>query len=72
MWAAVPAIECPVLIVRGAESAVFPAELAETLQSRLRDASVAVVENAGHTVQGDNPAGLARELEPFLEGVFSL
>ena len=28
------------------------------------------VEDAGHNVQGDNPAGLVRELEPFLERCF--
>jgi pimeloyl-ACP methyl ester carboxylesterase len=70
-WRAVAAVRCPVLIVRGGESAVFGADAADQLRRRLRDARVAVVEDAGHSVQGDNPAGLLRELEPFLRSCFA-
>jgi esterase len=70
LWRAVDTVACPVLIVRGAESAVLGAEQAEALRARLRDGRTTVVEDAGHTVQGDNPAGLVRELEPFLAECF--
>jgi pimeloyl-ACP methyl ester carboxylesterase len=71
LWQAVPAVAAPTLIVRGAESDVFTPELAEELRGRLGDAQVAVVERAGHTVQGDNPLGLKQALEPFLERCFA-
>jgi pimeloyl-ACP methyl ester carboxylesterase len=67
LWEAVDRVACPVLIVRGAESDVFSDGQAEELRARLRDAEVVVVEGAGHTVQGDNPAGTKAALEPFLE-----
>jgi pimeloyl-ACP methyl ester carboxylesterase len=70
LWSAVAKITCPVLVVRGAESPVFTQEQAEELVARLADAHLEVVEGAGHTVQGDNPAGLLRALEPFLDRVF--
>jgi esterase len=71
MWAAVDRINCPVLVVRGAESTVFDDERATVLQARLRDARVRVVAQAGHTVQGDNPAGLVEAIEPFLRDCFA-
>jgi esterase len=66
LWRAVDVISCPVLIIRGSESDILPADAADKLRARLRDARVAVVEAAGHTVQGDNPAGLVSQLGPFL------
>lgn len=59
-----------VVIVRGAESSILPVAQAELLSERLGDAHVTTVEDAGHTLQGDNPAGLVRELEPFLARCF--
>jgi pimeloyl-ACP methyl ester carboxylesterase len=71
LWRAVAAVECPTLIVRGADSRVFDAPAAERLQAELREAAVSVVADAGHTVQGDNPAGLVRALETFLARCFA-
>jgi pimeloyl-ACP methyl ester carboxylesterase len=69
LWSAVDAVTCPTLVVRGAQSDVFHDEDAERLASRLPRGRWVRVEGAGHTVQGDNPAGLLVELRRFLAEV---
>ena len=66
LWDAVAKISCPTLVVRGAQSDVFHDEDAERLTAALPRGRWVRVENAGHTVQGDNPAGLLTELRGFL------
>ena len=66
LWGAVAKISCPTLVVRGAQSDVFHDEDAERLTAALPRGRWVRVENAGHTVQGDNPAGLLTELRGFL------
>ena len=66
LWAAVDGVECPTLVVRGAQSDVFHDEDAERLAGRFRQGRWVKIEGAGHTVQGDNPAGLLVELRAFL------
>jgi len=66
LWAQVDQIKCPTLVVRGAESDVLSEENATAFTNRLRDGHYAVVESAGHTIQGDNPSGLVREMRAFL------
>jgi pimeloyl-ACP methyl ester carboxylesterase len=67
LWSAVDAVECPTLVVRGAQSDVFHDEDAERLAGRLRRGRWVRIEGAGHTVQGDNPAGLLVSLREFLD-----
>jgi len=69
LWSAVDAVECPTLVVRGAESDVFHDEDAERLAERLRRGRWVKIDGAGHTVQGDNPAGLLVSLREFLAEV---
>ncbi len=69
LWSAVDKVECPTLVVRGAQSDVFHDEDAEHLAARLRQGRWVRIDNAGHTVQGDNPAGLLVALRPFLDEV---
>jgi pimeloyl-ACP methyl ester carboxylesterase len=69
LWSAVDAVECPTLVVRGAQSDVFHDEDAERLAGRLTRGRWVRIEGAGHTVQGDNPAGLLVALREFLDGV---
>ncbi len=71
LWSAVEQVECPTLVVRGAESDVFHDEDAERLATRLRQGRWVRIEGAGHTVQGDNPADLLVSLRAFLEEVTS-
>jgi pimeloyl-ACP methyl ester carboxylesterase len=67
LWGAVDGVECPTLVVRGAQSDVFHDEDAERLAGRFRRGRWVRVEGAGHTVQGDNPAGLLVFLREFLD-----
>jgi pimeloyl-ACP methyl ester carboxylesterase len=69
LWSAVDAIDCPTLVVRGAQSDVFHDEDAERLAGRLRHGRWVRIEGAGHTVQGDNPADLLVALRGFLAEV---
>ena len=66
LWAAVDAIECPTLVVRGAQSDVFHDEDAEKMTQRLKRGRWLKIDGAGHTVQGDNPKALLVELRKFL------
>jgi pimeloyl-ACP methyl ester carboxylesterase len=66
LWRAVDGVECPTLVVRGGQSDVFHDEDAEQLAGRLRHGRWVRIEGAGHTVQGDNPAGLLIALREFL------
>jgi esterase len=64
-WDGVPSISCPTLVVRGANSDVFRDEDAAKLALSLPNGRWVRVENAGHTVQGDNPAGLLAVMGEF-------
>jgi pimeloyl-ACP methyl ester carboxylesterase len=64
--ALLPRIECPTLILRGAESDVFLDEDAERFAAALPHARWTRVDGAGHTIQGDQPAALVREIRSFL------
>jgi esterase len=66
LWSAVEAVACPTLVVRGAQSDVFHDEDAERLARRFQQGRWIRIEGAGHTVQGDNPAGLLVGLREFL------
>jgi esterase len=57
-----PDVSCPVLVVRGEDSDVMTAADAARLAEQLPDGRATSVAGAGHTVQGDNPAGLAAAL----------
>ena len=67
LQADVEAIRCPLLVLRGAESDVFLDEHAERFAWAVPYGRWARVEGAGHTIQGDAPAALVRELRGFLE-----
>jgi esterase len=58
-------IACPTLVVRGAQSDIFHVEDARRLVAKVSQARLVEVENAGHTVQGDNPKGLVLALDAF-------
>lgn len=65
-WRAAETIQCPALVVRGALSDVLLEDAAERFTRRLAHGRLVTIANAGHTVQGDNPAGLIGALRPFL------
>jgi pimeloyl-ACP methyl ester carboxylesterase len=56
----------PTMVVRGGRSDVFLDEEAEKLAAALPKGEWVRIENAGHTVQGDDPCALVAELCRFL------
>jgi pimeloyl-ACP methyl ester carboxylesterase len=62
-------VTCPVLVVRGGESEALSDRAAASFAAALPDGRWSRVENAGHTVQGDNPRGLIEVLTRFLAEV---
>ena len=69
LWSYVEGLQCPTLVVRGAETDVVGAETARSMQRRIPDARLATVEGAGHLVMGDNPAGFERAVTSFLSSL---
>ena len=65
-------IDCPVLIMRGNDSEVFSDANAQQFLSELKHGHYVTIENAGHSIQGDNPKALLRELRPFLTNVVKI
>jgi len=63
-----PSIDTPTLVLRGAESDVFWDEDAERVAARIRGARWAKIQNAGHTIQGDNPVEFVVAVRQFLAG----
>ena len=66
LWAEVPKITCPALVVRGGKSENFLDEDAEKLAAALPCGSWVRIDGAGHTVQGDRPKALVEALRRFL------
>jgi esterase len=66
LWAELPKIRCPVLLVRGGESPIVGREGAERFLRTVAGAEIAEVAGAGHSVMGDNPEGFLRAVRPFL------
>ena len=66
-WGYIERIECPTLVVRGAYSKVLTQEIAEETVRRLGHGELAVVDDAGHLVPGDNPPGFIKALGDFLD-----
>lgn len=62
-------VSCPMLILRGIESDVFPEENLRRLQSIIPHAQSAIIPNAYHRVSQDNPQEVARLIDQFVEGL---
>lgn len=69
LQAQVGGLTCPTLILRGAESGLFLDRQAARFAAALPDARWVRVEGAGHTIQGDAPAALVREVRAFLDRI---
>jgi 3-oxoadipate enol-lactonase len=59
-------IDVPVLVLHGERDAVAPAALSEEIAAGIPGAQLAVVENAGHVANADNPARFNELLREFL------
>lgn len=66
LWPLWAAIDCPTLLVRGAESDVLAPETARRMLQRQPRARLVEVPGAGHTVPGDQPGPFAALLAEFL------
>jgi pimeloyl-ACP methyl ester carboxylesterase len=67
LWGLVEALEMPLTLYRGATSGVVGDEDVEELLRLRPDAEVILVEEAGHSIQGDQPLELAALLEARLD-----
>jgi len=65
LWDAFGAINQPMLFLQGSRSPVVDADDIAELRRRKPDVEVVVVDDAGHSIQGDQPAVLAELLAQF-------
>lgn len=65
LWGVLHAIICPALVVRGADSPIFGPQDAAKLTRVLPQATCVTVARARHSVQTDNPLGLAQAIADF-------
>ena len=66
-WDALRRVPCPTLVVRGAASDVFSAEVADRMvDDALAKGRLAVVPRAGHSVMTDNPEGFLDAVGAFV------
>jgi esterase len=66
LWAAVEAVPCPVLLLRGEHSLELSAGLAEEMVRRFPDARLATIPDAGHDLGVEQPERVARAVLDFL------
>ncbi len=69
LWECLRKLAMPTLIVRGGQSGMLSPEVAGRMAQTIKQASLVVVERAGHRVPGDNPPGFERALVGFLDGL---
>lgn len=62
LWEAISELKCPLLVVRGGLSPVVDDDDVAEVKRRKASADVVVIENAGHSIQGDRPIELAELL----------
>ena len=65
LWPRLAAVTCPTLVVRGADSEIFAPADAERFTRALPHGRCVTVPAARHSVQTDNPKGLAAAIEAF-------
>lgn len=66
-WSDLNRVNCPVLLVLGADSLIVPPEAVEQFQQELPDSKVVSIPAARHTVMADNPAGFAGAVRKFIK-----
>jgi esterase len=69
MWQLFRNITIPTLLVRGAESDVLSAEVAERCVQEMPAARLVTIPGAGHSVPGDNPDAFTEAVASFLAEV---
>ena len=66
LWPALPNIACPSLIVRGVETDILSAEVAQQMLTTLPNVAMVEIPQAGHMVFEDNPADFIAAVKGFL------
>ena len=69
LWECVDRVQCPVMIVRGAETDMLTPEAVQRLHRRITGSRVSLIEEAGHAVPTDQPAPLALNIREFLQAL---
>ena len=69
LWECADRIQCPVMIVRGAETDMLTPEAIQRLHRRIVGSRVSLIEEAGHPVPTDQPAHLALNIREFLQNL---
>ena len=69
LWGYMESLACPTLVVRGAQSDIIALDTADGMHKRIPNGRLATVENAGHLVMGDNPAGFESSVTEFLSEI---
>jgi pimeloyl-ACP methyl ester carboxylesterase len=65
-WALLAKIQCPTLLIRGAESDVLSAEVAARMVDVIPNCTLVTVQESGHSVPLDNPPGFREAVRAFL------
>jgi len=66
LWGYLESLQCPTLVVKGADSDIIAADTAGSMHERIPNGQLTTVENAGHLVMGDNPSGFEQAVTSFL------
>ena len=66
LWECLGKIDCPTLVLRGSRSDIFADETMQRMEQVITDCTTVTISNAGHLVQGDNPAEFLVEVGKFL------
>ncbi|MDP7628844.1 MAG: alpha/beta hydrolase [SAR202 cluster bacterium] len=69
LWGYVENLNCPTLVVRGDRSDIIATDTADEMQKRIPNGKLAIIENAGHLVMGDNPSGFEKAVTKFISNL---
>jgi pimeloyl-ACP methyl ester carboxylesterase len=69
LWEAIEAVRCPMMLVQGGRSPVVDDDDIAELRRRQPAVRHERVEDAGHSIQGDQPVELARLLQEFIVSI---
>ena len=72
LWDSADQLQCPMMIVRGAETDMLTPEAIQRLHRRVVGSRVSLIEDAGHPVPTDQPAMLALNIREFLQSIANL
>lgn len=72
LWDCVDRVQCPTMIVRGAETEMLTPEAIQRLHRRIPGSRVSLIEDAGHAVPTDQPAALSLNIREFLQSLANL